>query len=183
MVPLAPLRSALRHRGLTVVSAVMLMLFSSDLAFACLCDGFTPQAAARNAATVFTGVVRGRVAPPAGVRSEVRIEFNVETVYKGDAPSRWSVSVNATDCGYVFSDGERYTVFVTGEGKTNLCMGNVRGAIDPATYGVQAITTYPSQPIDLDRSTDRLALAAILAIALGTVLAIVTVRLLRSRSA
>jgi hypothetical protein len=74
-------------------------------------------------------------------------------------------------------------VFVTADGKTNLCMGNIRGAIDPATYGVQAITTYASQPFDLDRSTDRLALAAILAIALGTVLAIVTVRRRRSRSA
>lgn len=171
MGPLTLLRSALRHRGLTVVSAVTLMLFSSNLAFACLCDGFTPQAAARNAATVFTGVVRGRVAPPAGVRSEVRIAFNVETIYKGDAPSRWSVSVNDTDCGYVFSDGEPYTVFVTAEGKTNLCMGNVRGAIDPAKYGVQAITAHPAQPVD-NTNTDRLALAAIAVVALGAVAAI-----------
>jgi hypothetical protein len=105
------------------------------------------------------------------VRSEERIDFNVETVYKGDAPSRWSVSVNATDCGYVFSDGERYTVFATAEAKTNMCMGNVRGAIDPVTYGVQATMTYAAQPLD-DPNTGLLALAGIVAVALGAVVAI-----------
>lgn len=179
--------TALRRSGLIAAFAAALMLVGSNVAWACLCDQFSPTAAARNAATVFTGVVRGRVAPPDVVRSGVRIvtrsedyvEFNVETVYKGDAPSRWSVGVNATDCGYVFSDGERYTVFVTADGKTNLCMGNVRGAIDPATYGVQAITAYPAQPVDIDTNTV-LALTAIVVVTLGTVVAI---RLRRSRSA
>lgn len=181
-------RSALLRAAAAALLAVTLLPLSGNVAWACLCDQFSPTAAAGNAATVFTGVVRGRVAPPdvvrSGVRiitrSEDRIEFNVETVYKGDAPSRSSVSVNATDCGYVFSDSERYTVFVTAEGKTNLCMGNVRGAIDPATYGVQAITAYPAQPVDVDTNTDRLALAAIVVVALGAVAAI---RMRRSRSA
>jgi hypothetical protein len=171
-----------RHRiKLILAFAAALFLLGSNVAWACLCDQFSPTAAARNAATVFTGVVRGRVAPPAGVRSEERIEFNVETVYKGDAPSRWSVSVNATDCGYVFSDGERYTVFVTAEGKTNLCMGNVRGAIDPTTYGVEPITVYPSdQLIDLGRTADRIALGALVLVGLGALMA---VRIRRSRNA
>lgn len=172
-------RNALLRVAAPALLAVTLLPLSGNVAWACLCDQFSPTAAASNAATVFTGVVRGRVAPPAGVRSVERIEFNVETVYKGNAPNRWSVSVNATDCGYVFSDGERYTVFATAEGQTNLCMGNVRGAIDPATYGVQAITTYAAQPLD-NPNTGRLALAAIVVVALGAVAAI---RIRRSRSA
>ena len=173
---------SLRRLKLIAALAAALFFLGSNVALACLCDQFSPTAAARNAATVFTGVARGRVTPERVGFGE-RVEFNVETVYKGAISSRSSVTVDATDCGYVFSDGERYTVFVTADGRTNLCMGNVRGAIDPATYGVEAVTTYPSQPIDLDRAIDRLALAAIVAIALGTVLAIVTVRLRRSRSA
>ncbi len=98
----------------------------------------------------------------------------------GDVPSRSSVSVSATDCGYVFSDGERYLVFATPDGQTNMWMGNVRGAIEPATYGVQAITTYPAQPLD-DTNSGRLALAAAMVVlALGAVAAI---RMRRSRPA
>jgi len=90
------------------------------------------------------------------------------------------VSVSATDCGYVFSDGERYLVFATPDGQTNMWMGNVRGAIEPATYGVQAITTYPAQPLD-DTNSGRLALAAAMVVlALGAVAAI---RMRRSRPA
>lgn len=172
-------RNALLRVAAAALLAVTLLPLSGNMAWACICDQFSPTAAARNAATVFTGVVRGRVAPPAGVRSELRVDFNVENVYKGDAPSRWSVSVNDTDCGYAFSDSERYTVFVTAEAKTNMCMGNVRGAIDPATYEVQAITVYAAQPQD-DTNTVRLALAAIVVVALGAVAAI---RMRRSRSA
>jgi hypothetical protein len=180
-------RNAVLRAAATAVLAVSLLPLSGNVAWACLCDQFSPTDAVRNAATVFTGVVRGRAATPEVVRSGVRIftlsedriDFNVETVYKGDAPSRWSVSVNATDCGYVFSDGERYTVFATAEAKTNMCMGNVRGAIDPATYGVQAITVYPVQPLD-DPNTGRLALAGIVVVALG---AIAAIRMRRSRSA
>lgn len=88
------------------------------------------------------------------------------------------MSVNDTDCGYAFSDGERYTVFATAEAKTNMRMGNVRGVIDPATYGVRATMAYAAQPLD-DPNTGRLALAAIV-VALGAVAAI---RMRRSRSA
>ena len=79
----------------------------------------------------------------------------------------------------MFSDGEQYTVFATADAKTNMRMGNVRGAIDPATYGVQAIRTYAAQPLD-DPNTARLALAALVVIALGAVAA---VRMRRLRSA
>ena len=171
-----------RRLKLIATLAAALFFLGSNVALACLCDQFSPTAAARNAATVFTGVARGRVAPERVGFGE-RVEFNVETVYKGALPSRSSVTIEATDCGYVFVDGERYTVFVTADGRTNLCMGNVRGAIDPATYGLQAITVYPTPLVDFGRTIDRLALAAIVAIALGTVAVILTVRLRRSRLA
>jgi hypothetical protein len=60
-------------------------------------------------------------------------------------------------------------------------MGNVQGTIDPVTYGVVPITIYPSsQVIDLGRTADRLALAAVLLVGLG---ALAWVRLRRARSA
>ena len=172
--------SSPRRLKLIAALAAALFFLGSNVALACLCDQFTPTAAASNAATVFTGVARGRVTPER-VGFEQRVEFNVETVYKGDVPSRWAVSVEASSCGYVFSDGERYTVFVTADGHTNLCMGNVRGAIDPATYGVEPITVYPSsyQLIDLGRTADRIALGALLLVGLGALMA---VRIRRSRT-
>jgi len=174
------LRRALVRLGLTATLAVALLPLSSNVAWACLCDQFGPNDAVRNAASVFTGIARGRVAPERVGFGE-RVEFTVETVYKGDIPSRVSVSVEPSSCGYVFSDGARYTVFATAAGRTNLCMGNVRGAIDPASYGIQPITVYPSQVIDFGRDTDRIALTAILVVVgLG---AVVAIRLRRSRSA
>ena len=81
----------------------------------------------------------------------------------------------------MFSDGERYTVFATAEARTNLCMGNVQGTIDPATYGVEPMTVYPSgQLIDLSRTADRIALGALLLVGLG---ALTLVGIRRSRNA
>jgi len=174
-------RRALLRVAATAALAVALLPLSGNVASACLCMQFSPNDAARNAAMVFTGKARGRIAPER-VGFEERVEFDVETVYKGDVPSRWAVSVEASSCGYVFSDGDRYTVFATAEARTNLCMGNVKGTIDPATYGVEPIMVYPSsQLIDLGRTADRAALAAILIVfGLGAVAAM---RLRRSRSA
>lgn len=176
-----------RRSGLIAAIAAALFLLGSNVAFACLCLQYGPTEAAARAATVFTGVVRGRGTPPDAVssgggfftRSGERVEFNVETVYKGAVPNRTSVTVDATDCGYVFADGQRYTVFATADGSTNMCMGNVQGAIDPPTYGVQAIATYPPQPLDTDQN-GRLALAAIVVVALG---AVALIRMRRSSGA
>jgi hypothetical protein len=156
-----------------------LVPLGANTAWACVCDQLVPRETVRNAAAVFTGVARGRIAPERIGFGE-RVEFNVETVYKGGVPSRWSVTVDATSCGYVFTDGERYTVFATVEARTNLCMGNVQGTIDPATYGVEPITVYPSsQLFDLGRTIDRVVLAALLLVGLG---ALVAVRRRRSTS-
>jgi hypothetical protein len=165
---------------MVAVFVLALLPLGANTAWACICDQLVPREAVQNAAAVFTGVTRGRITPERFGFGE-RVEFNVETVYKGGVPSRWSVAVDATSCGYVFSDGERYTVFATAEGRTNLCMGNVQGTIDPATYGVAPITTYPgSQLIDLGRTADRLGLTAVLLVGLGTLIA---VRIRRSRNA
>jgi hypothetical protein len=166
--------------ALVALFVLALLPLGANTAWACLCDRLVPREAAANAAAVFTGVARGRITPERIGFGE-RVEFNVETVYKGGVPNRWAVTVEATSCGYVFSAGERYTVFATVEARTNLCMGNVQGTIDPATYGVVPITIYPSsQLIDLGRTADRLALAALLLVGLG---ALVWVRLRRGRSA
>jgi len=155
---------------LVAVFVLALLPLTANTAWACLCDQLVPRDAVRNAAAVFTGVARGRITPERLGFGE-RVEFAVETVYKGGVSRRWSVTVEATSCGYVFVDGDRYTVFATADARTNLCMGNVKGTIDPATYGVEPITMYPrDQLIDLGRTTDRLVLAGVLAtVALGAV--------------
>lgn len=167
MTALPTLIAAVLRVALVALFVVALVPLGANTAWACICDRLVPREAAANAAAVFTGIARGRITPDRLGFGE-RVEFDVETVYKGGVPDRWAVTVDATSCGYVFSDGERYTVFATVEARTNLCMGNVRGTIDPATYGVMPITIYPSsQLIDLGRTADRLALAALLLIGLG----------------
>lgn len=167
MTALPTLIAAVLRVALVALFVVALVPLGANTAWACICDRLVPREAAANAAAVFTGIARGRITPDRLGFGE-RVEFDVETVYKGGVPDRWAVTVDATSCGYVFSDGERYTVFATVEARTNLCMGNVRGTIDPVTYGVMPITIYPSsQLIDLGRTADRLALAALLLIGLG----------------
>lgn len=174
------LRPVVVRLALVAVFVIALLPLGANTAWACLCDQLVPREAVRNAAAVFTGVARGRIAPERVGFGE-RVEFNVETVYKGGVPNRWAVTVDATSCGYVFTDGERYTVFATIEARTNLCMGNVQGTIDPTTYGVEPTTVYPSnQLIDLGRTADRLALTALLLVGLG---ALILVRNRRSRNA
>ena len=178
MINLPGLRRVVVRLALVAVFVLALLPLSANTAWACLCDQLVPRDAVRNAAAVFTGVARGRITPERLGFGE-RVEFTVETVYKGGVPGRWAVIVDASSCGYVFTDGERYTVFATAEARTNLCMGNVQGTIDPATYGVEAITVYPSsQLIDLGRTADRIALGALLLVGLGALMA---VRIRRSR--
>jgi hypothetical protein len=175
----ASLGPAASRVALVVVMTLAILPLSANTAWACVCDQPVPREAARNSAMVFTGVARGHVAPERPGFGE-RVEFTVETVYKGGTSGRSAVTVDATSCGYVFIDGERYTVFATADARTNMCMGNVKGTIDPATYGVEPIFVQPSQPVDLGRTTDRLALAAVLLI--GAVI-VSLLRVRRSRSA
>jgi hypothetical protein len=166
--------------ALVALFVLALLPLGANTAWACTCDRLVPREAVANAAAVFTGVARGRITPERLGFGE-RVEFAVETVYKGGVSNPWAVTVEATSCGYVFSAGERYTVFATIDARTNLCMGNVHGTIDPATYGVVPITNYPSsQLIDLGRTADRLALTALLLVGLA---ALIALRFRRSRNA
>lgn len=180
MTTLPGLRTVAGRLALIAIFVLALLPLGANTAWACICDRLVPREAVANAAAVFTGVARGRITPERLGFGE-RVEFNVETVYKGGVPNRWAVTVEATSCGYVFTDGERYTVFATAEARTNLCMGNVQGTIDPTTYGVEPITVYPgNQLIDLGRTADRIALGTLLLVGLG---ALAWVRLRRARSA
>jgi hypothetical protein len=160
-----------------VAAALIVGVFvTANRAWACSCEQPTPNESVQRADAVFTGIASGRVAPERPGFEE-RVEFAVETVYKGAVPSRSSVSIEATTCGYVFSDGVRYTVFAL-DAQTNLCMGNVQGAIDAAVYGVRPIRVYPSGRLfDFGTDTDRVALAAVVVVA-----AVAIVALLRRRS-
>ena len=179
MTTLPSLSAVVVRLALVAVFVIALLPLGANSAWACICDRLVPREAVAKAAAVFTGVARGRITPERLGFGE-RVEFNVETVYKGEVPDRWAVTVEATSCGYVFTDGERYTVFATAEARTNLCMGNVQGTIDPATYGVEPITVYPgSQLLDLSRTADRIALGALLLVGL---VALILVRTRRSRN-
>lgn len=167
MVVQSVMRQRLVRIGRIALLSVALLPLASSVALACLCDQLAPRDAARSAASVFTGIARGRGAAERATLGEA-IEFTVETVYKGDVPSRWSVTVEASSCAYVFSEGERYTVFATSDARTNLCMGNVNGAIDPASYGVTPLVVYASDPrSDLPRDAVLLLFAAAVAVALS----------------
>jgi hypothetical protein len=180
MTTLPSLSPVVVRLAMVAVFVLALLPLGANTAWACTCDRLVPREAVANAAAVFTGVARGRITPERLGFGE-RVEFNVETVYKGAVPNRWAVTVEATSCGYVFADGERYTVFATVEARTNLCMANVQGTIDPATYGVEPITVYPSdQLIDLGRTADRIALGALILVGLGALMA---VRIRRSSNA
>ncbi|HYR94083.1 MAG TPA: hypothetical protein VEP48_07745 [Methylomirabilota bacterium] len=130
--------------------ALVALLFASGQhpALACSCVPFTKPQLIENAAVIFTGVVTGgsrqfSFGIPCSVSSAdpVTFSFDVETVYKGDVPKATAVTtvVGGASCGYEFVSGRRYTVFGTSAGgklETNLCRGNVEGAIDPSEYGL-----------------------------------------------
>ena len=95
---------------------------------------------------VFTGVVTRVSANPLGFicRSSadpVSVEFDVETVYKGDVGRTIVVHTVASgaSCGFTFEEGKRYTVFpwaIDGKLDAGLCRGNVEGTIVAREYGL-----------------------------------------------
>jgi hypothetical protein len=130
--------------------ALVAVLFVSgpQSALACSCVPFTKPQLVENATVIFTGVVTGgsrqfSFGIPCSVSSAdpITFSFDVETVYKGDVAKTTTVTtvVGGASCGYEFVGGKRYTVFATtkdGKLETNLCRGNVEGAIDPPAYGL-----------------------------------------------
>jgi len=118
---------------------------------ACTCVPFTKPELVGNASVIFTGTVTGSsrgspfglgcTASTVSTADPILVTFQVESVYKGHASAQVTVSTVAgeSSCGYSFQSGKRYTVFATGtldKPETNLCRGNVEGAISPTEYGL-----------------------------------------------
>ena len=144
----------MRRWGLAIVVVAASFLMDPSFVSACSCVAFTKAQLVENADVIFTGTVTERTGGtsfgfgPGGCYQTtgidpIRVTFTVETVYKGDAPTRVTLNTasNSAACGYEFVADKRYTVFATGSGDTlatNLCRGNESGAIVPAVYGLGA---------------------------------------------
>ena len=136
----------MRGRAVILLITVGMAIGGPQPAFACSCPPFTTtQAEGAKAAVVFTGVVTHVSASPFGFvcssADAVSVEFNVETVYKGDVGRTIVVQTVASgaSCGYTFEQGKRYTVFpwaIDGKLDAGLCHGNVEGTIVAREYGL-----------------------------------------------
>jgi hypothetical protein len=131
-------------RKLLVVSMLAsgVWLVAQPTAWACSCvpGGFPVHA--KTADAVFTGVLRGID----GDQVELVAEFAVERVYRGDVGNAVEVRTpggGGPSCGYPhWEEGSRYTLTANanpdGDLSTSICSGILRGAIDPAEYGLPA---------------------------------------------
>jgi hypothetical protein len=137
-----------RGRAVILLIALGMAIGGPQPAFACSCPmPTTNKEYAPRAAVVFTGVVTRVSANPFGFICRysidpVSVEFDVETVYKGDVGRTVVVHTVASgaSCGYTFEPGKRYTVFpwaLDGKLDTGLCRGNVEGTIVASEYGLQ----------------------------------------------
>ena len=141
----------MRRCWLALLVALVFVVHPSA-ASACTCGPLTKPELVGNVSVIFTGTVTGisrashfaqGCSPTVSTADPVQVTMEVETVYKGHADRQVTVSTVAGDasCGYEFKTGNRYTVFATGslnKPETNLCRGNVEGAISPAEYGLEA---------------------------------------------
>jgi hypothetical protein len=139
----------MRRHALLVLIAVGVAIGGPQPAVACSCPSpTTGDAYAARATAVFTGVVTRVSAPPFGFvcsssSDPVSVEFDVETVFKGDVAKTIVVHTVASgaSCGYTFERGKRYTVFprtLHGELNAGMCQGNVEGTIIASEYGLPA---------------------------------------------
>lgn len=130
-----------------ILIAVVAVIGGPQPAVACSCPpSSTTDAQAAKAAAVFTGVVTRVSALPFGFicsssADPVSVEFEVETVYKGDVGRTIVVHTvaNGASCGFTFEHGKRYTVFpwsLNGKLDAGLCRGNVEGTIVASQYGL-----------------------------------------------
>ena len=137
----------MRGRAVILLIAVLMAIGGPQPAFACSCPMPTSnEVFAPRAAMVFTGVVTRVSANPLGVicgssADPVSVEFDVETVYKGDVARTIAVHTVASgaSCGFTFEQGKRYTVFpwaINGKLDAGLCRGNVEGTIVAREYGL-----------------------------------------------
>ena len=140
------------HVRRAFVTMVLIALFSIDprAAVACSCMPQSKPQLVENATLIFTGTATSASQPFSFTRAcsqssldPINVAFEVETVYKGDTARRTTVetAMSSASCGAEFTVGKRYTVFAnvsSGRIETNLCRGNVEGAIAAADYGLAA---------------------------------------------
>jgi hypothetical protein len=136
----------MRRYALIVLIAIGMVIGGPQPAVACSCPAPTTVAThAERATAVFTGIVTRVSGLPFGLvcssADPVSVEFDVETVYKGDVRKTMVVHTVASgaSCGYEFERGKRYTVFpwaLDGKLSAGLCRGNVEGTIEPGEYGL-----------------------------------------------
>jgi hypothetical protein len=139
-------------RRLLVVSLLAsgVVLVAQPTAWACSCvpGGFPEHS--KNADAVFTGVLRDI----GGDDIELVAEFAVERVYRGEVGDVVAIRTPAQSgggCGYPhWEEGSRYTLVAgtdsNGDLSTSICSGILRGAIDPADYGLPAGEPRDSPP-------------------------------------
>jgi hypothetical protein len=133
--------------ALALLAAVPLL--STRPAWACSCAESTPRQIASHADAVFTGTV---ASVPRVSGQIVSVDFEVDTVYKGPSGPRLVVTTNAqgSACGLTFRPNLRYTVFAYDDHgilSANLCSPPLRGAIDPARYGLTARLSGIHEPV------------------------------------
>lgn len=122
--------------AVVVLAALGVVAGPAPLACACSCANGTEAEYQEWADLIFTGVtVDANQSPLSLVRSSadpVTYTFAVESVHKGVAPSRISITsaMDSAICGASFAVGYRYRVYAKA-GETNLCAGNRQLAAAP----------------------------------------------------
>jgi hypothetical protein len=130
------------HRLYRLAAVLMLTAFSFLLApqsaCACSCAVSSEREYADQADFIFVGVVTAVDRPfSMGGGGDVRVDFVVEQVSKGDSAERVTL-LTASDsaaCGFDFMVGHRFKVYANG-GTTGLCSGN------------QLLGSAPEVPVD-----------------------------------
>ena len=143
------LHMAARLAVVAVMTALALLTVFPEPAFACSCQGLSPNELAQRAEVIFTGVARSYVGELPVERATI-VEFDVGAIYKGEPMRRIQVEAVGgrgpsgglgPGCEYGFQIGRLYTVFAidpdgNGTLNTNGCRQNVEGPITPSTYGL-----------------------------------------------
>jgi hypothetical protein len=137
-----------RRTLVVALLASTLLPLASRPAWACSCAPSTPAQRAEHADAVFTGTVT-RIQNALNDRV---VNFDVDTVYKGEASPSIDVHTGYGDagCGVRFVVDRRYTVFGFRAQRvlnTYSCDSPVTGDVDPAALGLRPGVTGLHRPL------------------------------------
>ncbi len=129
-------------RRLWRLAAVLMLtafsfLLAPQSACACSCALGTEDEFFENADFIFVGVVTAMDRPLVGGGGQIKVDFVVEQIAKGEAAGQVTLTTESegATCGYDFTVGQRFKVFAH-NGSTGLCSGN------------KALGAAPEVPID-----------------------------------